>query len=112
MPCCDSKNTVSTEFFARLFNDEAPGRAGHYLAMTARLSVSKAPDADSELQIQIFTDDHQASNTVLTKGKTTDITVALTGVQDLQIQLTCQSPDSEMTLGAPDLGARPDRFFI
>jgi hypothetical protein len=75
--------------------------AGRYVELTANLSVSRAPDADSQLQMKIFTDDQEAADVILTKESPAAIDVPLSGKQRLKIQLTCQSRDSELTIGAP-----------
>jgi hypothetical protein len=77
--------------------------AGRYTALTGKLTVSKASDADTKLQMKIFTDERQAADFVLTKGNPAVLDVPLSGAQTLEIQLTCESPDSEMTMSAPTL---------
>jgi hypothetical protein len=77
--------------------------AGRYLAMAGELTVSKAPDPDSSLQMKIFIDGRQAEDVILTEGKPATVDVRLAGVQNLRMQLTCQSRDSAMTIGAPSL---------
>ena len=77
--------------------------ADRYVAMVAKLTVTKAADPDAQLQLKVFTDELTAANVILTKGKSADVEVALDGKKSLKIQLTCQSPNSEMTIGAPSL---------
>jgi hypothetical protein len=77
--------------------------ADRYLAITATLTVSKAPDADSQLQVRVFADEQQAANVTLTKGTPTSIDVPLSGKEKLKIQLTCQSRDSGITIGTPTM---------
>ena len=77
--------------------------ADRYVAMVAKLTVAKATDPDAQLQLKVFTDELTAANVILTKGKSADVEVALDGKKSLKIQLTCQSPNSEMTIGAPSL---------
>jgi hypothetical protein len=77
--------------------------AGRYVAMTAKLTVSKASDSDAKLQMKVFTDDLKVADVVLTKGKSADMDLPLDGKDTLRIQLICQLPNGEITLGAPNL---------
>jgi hypothetical protein len=96
MPCAsgsasDRQRTVEYEL------------AGRYVNLSATLVVAKAPDSDAALQVKILTDEQQAKSVVLTSGKPEPVNVALDGKQSLEIQLTCQSPDSAITISAPTL---------
>jgi hypothetical protein len=77
--------------------------AGRYSAMTAKITVAKAPDGDSQLQLKIFTDDLQAEVQTLSKGTSGDLSVPLTGVQKLRVELTCQSRAGELAFHDPHL---------
>jgi hypothetical protein len=76
---------------------------GRYTALDAELRVSKARDRDTPLQIKIFADGPEVANQIVTKGVTTRLSVVLDGRQTMRVQLTCQSPDGEITLGNPRL---------
>jgi hypothetical protein len=76
---------------------------GRYTGMDAELRVSKARDSDTPLQLKVFADGPEAANKVVTKGKTTRLSISLEGRQKVQVQLTCQFPDGEITLGSPKL---------
>jgi hypothetical protein len=78
--------------------------SGHYTALTAGLTVTKAHDADTALQVAVFVDDHQIDASNLTKGGAAGrLDVPLTGGSHLRIQLICQLPDGEVRFDAPTL---------
>jgi hypothetical protein len=75
--------------------------AGRYANFAATLTVSNALDPDTKLQMKIFTDERQAADVVLAKKKSARTNVPLHGKRSLKIQLICEAPDSEMTIGVP-----------
>ncbi|WP_433362395.1 hypothetical protein ACQPZX_30250 [Actinoplanes sp. CA-142083] len=96
MPCAsgqsdDRQRTVEYDLLRR------------YAGLETDLTVSKAPDADSKVQIKIFADGREAANRTLKKGPASRLKVPLDGTEKLRIQLTCEFPDSEITLGNPAL---------
>lgn len=96
MPCATGQSTDRQ----RIVEWDVLGR---YTAMEAEVRVSKARDGDTPLQIKVFTDGPQAGNEVVTKGRTTRLSIPLDGREKMRIQLTCQFPDGEITLGNPAL---------
>jgi hypothetical protein len=78
--------------------------SGHYTALTGGLTVTKAHDTDTALQVTVFLDDHQIDVHNLTKGGTAGLLdVPLTGGNHLRLQLICQLPDGEVRLDDPTL---------
>jgi hypothetical protein len=78
--------------------------SGHYTALTGGLTVTKAHDPDTTLQVAIFVDDHQVDAHDLTKGGPAGhLDVPLTGASHLRLQLICQLPDGEVRFDAPTL---------
>jgi hypothetical protein len=77
---------------------------GHYAALGADLTVSKARDGDTPLQVAVFADDRGVGTYTLKKdGTSRRLDVPLAGVGRLRIQLTCQFPDGEVRFGDPFL---------
>jgi hypothetical protein len=77
---------------------------GNYAALSAELTVSKARDTDTPLQLAVFTDDRGAGTYTLRKdGASRRLDVALAGAGRLRLQLTCQFPDGEIRLSQPAL---------
>jgi hypothetical protein len=75
---------------------------GHYAALGADLTVSKARDGDTALQVAVFADDRGVGTYTLKKdGTSRRLDVSLAGVGRLRIQLTCQFPDGEVRFGDP-----------
>lgn len=75
---------------------------GNYAALSADLTVSKARDSDTPLQLAVFADDRGAGTYTLKKdGAARRLDVQLVGAARLRIQLTCQFPDGEVRLGNP-----------
>jgi hypothetical protein len=79
---------------------------GRYAALETELRVSKARDDETPLQVKVFADGLEVTNRALTKASTTRTSVPLSGVQKVRLQLTCQFPDGELTLGDPTLTRR------
>ncbi len=78
--------------------------SGHYTALTAGLTVTRAHDGDTALQVIAFLDDRQTTIQTLTKGGATRrLEIPLTDGAQLRIQLTCQLPDGEVRLDDPTL---------
>src|SRR4051812_35055693 len=78
--------------------------SGHYTALATALTVTKAHDADTALQVAVFVDDHQVDARNLTKGgAAAPLDVPLTGGNHLRLELTCQLPDGVVRFGAPTL---------
>ncbi len=76
---------------------------GRYAALRAGLSVSKARDDETSLQIKIFADGRQIANHVVTRKAPATVNAPIAGRQKLRIQWTCQFPDGEAELRAPAL---------
>jgi hypothetical protein len=76
---------------------------GRYSTIDGELRVSKARDADTALQIKVFADGQEAAKYILTKGKSIRLKVPIVGRQQMRVELTCQFPDGEITLGNPTL---------
>jgi hypothetical protein len=75
---------------------------GNYTALGADLTVSKARDGDTPLQVSVFADDRGVGTyTVKKDGTSRRLDVPLAGVGRLRIQLTCQFPDGEVRFGDP-----------
>lgn len=75
---------------------------GNYAALSADLTVPKARDGDTPLQLAVFADDRGAGTYTLKKdGTVRRLDVQLAGTARLRIQLTCQFPDGEVRLGNP-----------
>lgn len=74
---------------------------GRYTSLAAELVVAKARDGDTPLQLKVFTDDTEAANQVVTKGKSIRLRFSLEGRQTMRIRLTCQFPDGEIRLKNP-----------
>ncbi|GAA0582315.1 hypothetical protein GCM10010172_79270 [Paractinoplanes ferrugineus] len=77
--------------------------AGRYTGVTARLRVSKAPDTDSLLQVKVFSDGKEVANQNVTGAASVPLSSQFSGTTTMRIQLTCQSPDSEITFENPTL---------
>ena len=77
--------------------------SGHYTALAAGLTVTKAHDADTVFQVAVFVDDRQVDAHNLTKGGDVRLDVPLTGGSHLRLQLICQLPDGEVRFDAPTL---------
>ncbi|HEX5204955.1 MAG TPA: hypothetical protein VFW27_33975 [Actinoplanes sp.] len=96
MPCAsgqssDRQRTVEYDLLNR------------YTSLATNLTVSKAPDADSRVQIKIFSDGREVANRTLKRGPQDRLDVPFEGVEKMRIQLICESPESELTLGDPSL---------
>jgi hypothetical protein len=75
---------------------------GNYARLNADLTVPKARDGDTPLQVAVFADDRGAGTYTLKKdGGSRRLDMPLTGVGRLRLQLTCQFPDGEVRLGNP-----------
>jgi hypothetical protein len=76
---------------------------GRYAGLETEVRVSKARDTETPLQLKIFADGPEIANRAFTKAGATRLSVPLTGAQKMRLQLTCQFPDGEITLGDPTL---------
>lgn len=76
---------------------------GRYTTLEVEVRVSKARDNDTPLQLEILADRSSAANRILKKPDVTRLSVPLAGRQTMQVQLTCQFSDGEITLSGPKL---------
>jgi len=75
---------------------------GNYATLTADLTVTKARDGDTPLQVAVLVDDRGAGTYTLTRGTgSRRLDLPLTGAGRLRLQLICQFPDGEIRFGNP-----------
>ncbi|GIE93541.1 hypothetical protein [Paractinoplanes rishiriensis] len=92
LPCAtgqttDRQRTVEYDLF------------GRYATAEAALTVTRARDGESPAQIKILADGLVATTVTVTRNHPARLNVPLAGRQKMRLQLTCQFPDSEVTIG-------------
>jgi len=73
---------------------------GAYAGLTARASVAGPIRPESQAEVEVFTDGRLADNHVFSPRQQADLAAALTGAQQLRLQVTCQDPAGTVTISS------------
>jgi hypothetical protein len=70
---------------------------GGYARFTATATASGQADAKARVGVQVFTDDVQAANPLLTLGQSASLDVQIAGVHRIALRVTCELPSMAVT---------------